>query len=159
MRVVVIAAETAAPSPTKVINVIWAEPPNMMMELDQPNRWGTPDSTTMTPKSSANGRAGKNSGNISLKAALTMGDRIFMRGVYANCFAVAHQRLMYTQHLGGVMDSTTVTKPAVHAVMTANHVNPKLLTNSCQRRQLRTSGLNPVSGLSQDASIEGVTVT
>jgi hypothetical protein len=50
-------------------------------------------------------------------------------------------------------------KPAVHAVMTANHVNPKLLTNSCQRRQLRTSGLNPVSGLSQDASIEGVTVT
>ena len=57
------------------------------------------------------------------------------------------------------MDSTTVTKPAVHAVMTANHVNPKLLTNSCQRRQLRTSGLNPVSGLSQDASIEGVTVT
>ena len=71
---------------------------------------------------------------------------------------MAHQRLMYTQHLGGVMDSTTVTKPAVHAVMTANHVNPKLLTNSCQRRQLRTSGLNPVSGLSQDASIEGVTV-
>ena len=57
------------------------------------------------------------------------------------------------------MDSTTVTKPAVHAVMTANHVNPKLLTNSCQRRQLRTSGLNPASGLSQDASIEGVTVT
>jgi acyl carrier protein len=50
-------------------------------------------------------------------------------------------------------------KPAVHAVMTANHVNPKLLTNSCQRRQLRTSGLNPASGLSQDASIEGVTVT
>jgi hypothetical protein len=47
------------------------------------------------------------------------------------------------------MDSTTVTKPAVHAVMTANHVNPKLLTNSCQRRQLRTSGLNPASGLSQ----------
>ena len=46
-----------------------------------------------------------------------------------------------------------------HAVMTANHVNPKLLTNSCQRRQLRTSGLNPASGLSQDASIEGVTVT
>ena len=66
---------------------------------------------------------------------------------------------MYTSNLGGVMDSTTVTKPAVHAVMTANHVNPKLLTNSCQRRQLRTSGLNPVSGLSQDASIEGVTVT
>ena len=61
----------------------------MMMELDQPNRWGTPDSTTMTPKSSANGRAGKNSGNIPLNAALTMGDRIFMRGVYANCFAVA----------------------------------------------------------------------
>ena len=28
--------------------------------------------------------------------------------------------------LGGVMDSTTVTKPEVHAVMTANHVNPKL---------------------------------
>jgi len=27
---------------------------------------------------------------------------------------------------GGVMDSTTVTKPEVHAVMTANHVNPKL---------------------------------
>ena len=69
--------------------------------------------------------------------------------------------LRYTKRLffGGVTDSTTVTKPAVHAVMTANHVNPKLLTNSCQRRQLRTSGLNPVSGLSQDASIEGVTVT
>jgi hypothetical protein len=29
-------------------------------------------------------------------------------------------------HFGGVMDSTTVTKPAVHAVMAANHVNPKL---------------------------------
>ena len=82
-----------------------------------------------------------------------------MRGVYANCLSMAHQLLMYTWSLGGVMDSTTVTKPAVHVVMTANHVNPKLLTNSCQRRQLRTSGLNPVSGLSQDASIEGVTVT
>ena len=89
MRVVVIAAETAAPSPTSVTSVICAEPPNMMMELDHPIRCGTPDSTTSTPKSSANGKAGKNSGNISLKAALTMGDRIFMRGVYANCFAVA----------------------------------------------------------------------
>jgi hypothetical protein len=27
---------------------------------------------------------------------------------------------------GGVTDSTTVTKPAVHAVRVANHVNPKL---------------------------------
>jgi len=35
------------------------------------------------------------------------------------------------QH-GGVTDSTTVTKPAVHAVMVANHVNPKLQTISCQ---------------------------
>lgn len=34
--------------------------------------------------------------------------------------------------LGGVTDSTTVTKPAVHAVMVANHVNPKLQTISCQ---------------------------
>ena len=159
MSVVVTAAETAAPSPTSVMSVICAEPPNMMMELDQPNRCGTPDSTTMTPKSSAKGKAGKNSGTISLKAARIIGDRIFMRGVYANCFAMALYRLMYTSTLGGVMDSTTVTKPAVHAVMTANHVNPKLLTNSCQRRQLRTSGLNPASGLSQDASIEGVTVT
>ncbi len=37
-------------------------------------------------------------------------------------------RLQY----GGVTDSTTVTKPAVHAVMVANHVNPKLQTISCQ---------------------------
>ena len=159
MSVVETAAETAAPWPTNVMSVICAEPPNIMMELDQPKRWGTPDSTTITPKSSANGKAGKNSGNMSLKAARTVGDRIFMRGVYANCFAMARQRLMYTSGLGGVRESTTVTKPAVHAVMTANHVNPKLLTNSRQRRQLRTSGVNPASGLAQDASIEGVTVT
>jgi preprotein translocase subunit SecY len=30
------------------------------------------------------------------------------------------------------ISATTVTKPAVHAVMVANHVNPKLQTNSCQ---------------------------
>ena len=126
MSVVVTAAETAAPSPTKVTSVIWAEPPNIMMELDQPKRWGTPDSTTITPNSSAKGKAGKNSGNISLKAALTMGERIFMRGVYVNCSAMALYRLVYTRAIGGVTDSTTVTKPAVHAVMTANHVNPKL---------------------------------
>ena len=88
MSVVVTAAETAAPSPTSVMSVICAEPPNMMMELDQPSRCGTPDSTTITPKSSANGKAGKNSGTISLKAVLTMGDRIFTRGVYANWFAM-----------------------------------------------------------------------
>ena len=49
--------------------------------------------------------------------------------------------------LGGDSDSTTVTNPDVHAVMTANHVNPKLLTISCQRRQLRSGGINPASGL------------
>jgi len=35
------------------------------------------------------------------------------------------------------LDSTTVANPEVHAVMVANHVNPKLQTISCQRRQLR----------------------
>ena len=42
--------------------------------------------------------------------------------------------MRYTTRLqyGGVTDSTTVTKPAVHAVMVANHVNPKLQTISCQ---------------------------
>ena len=89
MSAVVTAAETAAPSPTSVMTVICAEPLNMMIELNQPIRCGTPDSTTITPKSSANGKAGKNSCNISFKAALTMGDRIFMREVYANCFAIA----------------------------------------------------------------------
>jgi len=45
--------------------------------------------------------------------------------------------------LGGVLDSTTVTKPPVHAEMVTNLVNPKSQTISCQRRQLRTSCLNP----------------
>jgi len=35
--------------------------------------------------------------------------------------------LFDVSHMGQIRtDSTTVTKPAVHAVMTANHVNPKL---------------------------------
>jgi len=34
--------------------------------------------------------------------------------------------LGYNYRSGGDTDSTTVTNPAVHAVMTANHVNPKL---------------------------------
>ena len=89
MSAVVTAAETAAPSPTSVMTVICAEPLNMMIELNQPIRCGTPDSTTITPKSSANGKAGKKSGNISLKAVLRIGDSIFMRGVYANCSAMA----------------------------------------------------------------------
>ena len=37
-----------------------------------------------------------------------------------------YDALNYALQYGGVTDSTTVTKPAVHAVMTANHVNPKL---------------------------------
>jgi len=45
--------------------------------------------------------------------------------------------------LGGVLDSTPVTKPVVHAEMVTNLVNPKSQTYSCQRRQLRTSCLNP----------------
>ena len=44
---------------------------------------------------------------------------------------------------GGVLDSTRVTKPPVHAEMVTNLVNPKSQTYSCQRRQLRTSCLNP----------------
>jgi len=44
---------------------------------------------------------------------------------------------------GGVLDSTTATKPPVHAEMVTNLVNPKSQTYSCQRRQLRTSCLNP----------------
>ena len=44
---------------------------------------------------------------------------------------------------GGVLDSTTVTKPPVHAEMVTNLVNPKSQTYSCQRRQLRTRCLNP----------------
>jgi len=42
---------------------------------------------------------------------------------------------------GGVLDSTTATKPPVHAEMVTNLVNPKSQTYSCQRRQLRTSCL------------------
>jgi len=34
--------------------------------------------------------------------------------------------IYYAIAFGGVTDSTTVTKPEVHAVMAANHVNPKL---------------------------------
>ena len=55
-----------------------------------------------------------------------------MRAVYSTYFIVAVRTIMYTQPHGGVTDSTTVTKPAVHAVMVANHVNPKLQTISCQ---------------------------
>ena len=44
---------------------------------------------------------------------------------------------------GGVLDSTTVTKPPVHAEMVTNLVNPKSQTYSCQRRQLRTRCLIP----------------
>ena len=43
-----------------------------------------------------------------------------------------YDALNYALQYGGVTDSTTVTKPAVHAVMVANHVNPKLQTISCQ---------------------------
>ena len=103
-----------------------------MTELDQPRSFETPDSTTITPKSSANGKAGRNSGTMSAKAALTMGGVFFMRAVYSTYFIVAVHTIMYTQSHGGVTDSTTVTKPAVHAVMVANHVNPKLQTISCQ---------------------------
>lgn len=39
------------------------------------------------------------------------------------------------------LDSTLVTKPKVHVVMTANHVNPKLYLNSRKRRFLRFSCL------------------
>ncbi len=53
---------------------------------------------------------------------------------------------------GGVMDSTLVTKPEVHVVMTANHVNPKLYLNSRKRRFLRSSSLIAASGLEQGAS-------
>jgi len=42
---------------------------------------------------------------------------------------------------GGVLDSTPVTKPVVHAEMVTNLVNPKSQTISCQRRQLRTRRL------------------
>ena len=42
---------------------------------------------------------------------------------------------------GGVLDSTPVTKPRVHAEMVTNLVNPKSQTISCQRRQLRTRRL------------------
>ena len=102
ISVVVIAADTAAPSPTNVINVIWAEPPNIMTELDQPRSFETPDSTTITPKSSANGKAGKNSGTMSAKAALTMGGVFFMREVYVNYFSVALKSVMYTSQTGAL---------------------------------------------------------
>jgi len=49
--------------------------------------------------------------------------------------------------VGGVMDSTLVTKPKVHVVMTANHVNPKLYLNSRKRRFLRFSSLIAANGL------------
>lgn len=42
---------------------------------------------------------------------------------------------------GADLDSTPVTKPEVHVVMTANHVNPKLYLNSRKRRFLRFSCL------------------
>jgi len=41
------------------------------------------------------------------------------------------------------LDSTTVTKPPVHAEMVTNLVNPKSQIYSCQRRQLRTRCLIP----------------
>jgi hypothetical protein len=51
------------------------------------------------------------------------------------------------QATGADMDSTLVTKLKVHAVMTANHVNPKLYLNSRKRRFLRSSCLIAASGL------------
>ena len=45
--------------------------------------------------------------------------------------------------IGGVLDSTPITKLPVHAEMVTNLVNPKSQFYSCQRRQLRTSCLNP----------------
>ena len=44
---------------------------------------------------------------------------------------------------GGVLDSTLVAKPEVHVVMAANHVNPKLQSNSRKRRNVRSGGLSP----------------
>ena len=46
---------------------------------------------------------------------------------------------------GADLDSPPVLKLQMHAVMVANHVNPKLQTISCQRRQLRSSSLRPAS--------------
>jgi len=40
---------------------------------------------------------------------------------------------------GDVLDSTRVTRPRVHVVMVANHVNQKLQSYSCQWWQLRCS--------------------
>jgi len=48
--------------------------------------------------------------------------------------------------LGGVMVSTLVTKPDVHAEDAAHLVN-NAVKYSCQTRQLRTSCLNPASRL------------
>ena len=48
---------------------------------------------------------------------------------------------------GADLDSTPVTKPEVHVVMTANHVNPKLYLNSRKRRFLRFSSLIAANGL------------
>ncbi len=53
---------------------------------------------------------------------------------------------------GADLDSTPVTKPEVHVVMTANHVNPKLYLNSRKRRFLRFSSLIAANGLCQGAS-------
>lgn len=49
--------------------------------------------------------------------------------------------------IGVDLDSTLVTKPKVHVVMTANHVNPKLYLNSRKRRFLRFSSLIAANGL------------
>ena len=50
----------------------------------------------------ANGKAGKNSGTMSAKAALTMGGIFFMRGVYVNYFCVALESVMYTLQTGAL---------------------------------------------------------
>ena len=47
----------------------------------------------------------------------------------------------HSNEFGGDTDSTLVTKPKVHVVMAANHVNPKLYTNSRKRRIVRSRSL------------------
>jgi hypothetical protein len=56
---------------------------------------------------------------------------------------VAEYRELFMVGSALQLDSTTVTKPPVHAEMVTNLVNPKSQTYSCQRRQLRTRCLIP----------------
>jgi DNA/RNA endonuclease YhcR with UshA esterase domain len=56
---------------------------------------------------------------------LSQAERKGMRLAQHHRIPVVEERVSNNE-FGGVLDSTLVTKPEVHVVMAANHVNPKL---------------------------------